>query len=72
MVVGMHAWGHVGCVGDLGALEGQPDMWWGRTHVWVGPDVCLGGARRVSGWGRMCVWVGLDMCLGGTCGMGHR
>ena len=37
MVVGVCAWGHVGHVGDLGALEGQPDVWWDWTRVWVGP-----------------------------------
>ena len=37
MVVSVRAWGHAGHVGDLGASEGWPDVWWGWMHVWVGP-----------------------------------
>ena len=59
VVVGAREWGHAGHVGDLGASEGQPDVWWGRTRVWVGP-VTWGVVEarhwgsRGRGRGRMC------------------
>ena len=55
MVVGTCAWGHAGHVGDLGALEGQPDVWWGQTCVWVGP--VMWGVVEARHWG--------------SCGCGH-
>ena len=58
----------------MGASEGQPDMWWGKTGVWVGP-VAWGviEARRwgsgASLWGLgYVVWpgdmVGCMECVG--------
>ena len=55
VVVGVHAWGHVGCVGDLDASEGRPDVWWGRTRVWVGP--VMWGVVEACRWGSgMSLW----------------
>ena len=33
----------------VGMLEGWPDMWWGRMHVWVGPVVW--GIIEAHSWG---------------------
>ena len=64
VVVGAHAWGHVGHVGDLGMSEGQLDVWWGQTRVWVWPvawgvieGCCWGSGTLLWGLGYM-VWPG--------------
>ena len=60
----MCAWGNAGYVRDLGTSEGRPDVWWGQTHVWVGPITwgviegrCWGSSMLLWGLGYM-VWPG--------------
>ena len=80
VVVGARAWGHAGCVGDLGTSEGRPDVWWGRTRVWVGPvawgvvegrrvQTVVEGLGKAMACGYAWVWAGRRrgwVCVGGA------